>query len=190
MDASGEYRIIASGRTRARPGPGRAIRQIPLLQDSLQDQARRSAARRVVLGCFRPLSEGVISPATDRLRGTALVMLLHVSGRRRERRIGAPGANGNKGCVLVNVRGNGDGPYRCPCCGYMTPSGRGGYEICPVCFWEDDGQDDHDADRARGGPNRDLSLTQARRNFERMGASDERRMKLVRDPTPEEHPLA
>jgi hypothetical protein len=27
----------------------------------------------------------------------------------------------------------------------------------PVCFWEDDGQDDHDADLVRGGPNGALS---------------------------------
>ena len=52
-------------------------------------------------------------------------------------------------------------PLRCPCCGCLTLGERGGYEICPVCFWEDDGQDDHDADVVRGGPNRALSLTQA-----------------------------
>ena len=34
--------------------------------------------------------------------------------------------------------------------------------MCPTCMWEDDGQDDHDADIVRGGPNSDLSLTQAR----------------------------
>jgi hypothetical protein len=27
---------------------------------------------------------------------------------------------------------------QCPCCGYYTLDGRGGYDICPVCFWEDD----------------------------------------------------
>src|SRR5262249_6030280 len=43
--------------------------------------------------------------------------------------------------------------YRCPCCHCLTLHERGGYEICPVCFWEDDGQDDHDADEGRGGPN-------------------------------------
>ncbi|WP_079038128.1 CPCC family cysteine-rich protein [Streptomyces sp. NBRC 110028] len=48
------------------------------------------------------------------------------------------------------------------------------YESCPVCFWEDDGQDDHDADEVRGGPNRGLSLTEARPNFHAMGACDER----------------
>jgi hypothetical protein len=30
--------------------------------------------------------------------------------------------------------------YRCACCHYKTLFGRGGFEICPVCYWEDDGQ--------------------------------------------------
>jgi Cysteine-rich CPCC len=58
-----------------------------------------------------------------------------------------------------------EGDYACPCCGYLTLSSRGDFEICNVCFWEDDCQDDHDADAVRGGPNGNLSLTQARRNF-------------------------
>ncbi|MBD0739062.1 hypothetical protein BGM09_06450 [Streptomyces sp. CBMA29] len=62
------------------------------------------------------------------------------------------------------------------------------YEICPVCFWEDDGQDDHDADEARGGPNRGWSLSEARQNFARFGASEERCVPFVRDPLPEEYP--
>jgi hypothetical protein len=33
--------------------------------------------------------------------------------------------------------------YRCPCCHFKTLYGRGQDEIRPVCFWEDDGQDDH-----------------------------------------------
>lgn len=30
--------------------------------------------------------------------------------------------------------------YKCPCCGYYTFDERpsGSYDICPVCFWEDD----------------------------------------------------
>lgn len=67
---------------------------------------------------------------------------------------------------------------------------RGGYEICQVCFWEDDGQDEANATEpssAHGGPNRDLSLAQARENFRTMGASSERRIPLVRDPEPHEH---
>src|SRR5215216_1988474 len=64
--------------------------------------------------------------------------------------------------VFVNVERRGGGPHACPCCGYLTLDDRAGYEICPVCSWEDDGQDDHDADEVRGGPNYGLSLTAAR----------------------------
>jgi Cysteine-rich CPCC len=90
---------------------------------------------------------------------------------------------------FVNVHGKVEnGPYRCPCCGFLTLAERGNFEICPVCFWEDDGQDDHDADRVRGGPNGWLSLTAARGNFHAMGACEERCTKFVRDPLPGEHP--
>ncbi len=91
---------------------------------------------------------------------------------------------------FVSVYKSADGgPYACPCCGYITLSERGGYEICPVCFWEDDGQDDKDADRVRGGPNQRLSLTEARNNFAAFGACDERCRQFVRPATDDEHPL-
>lgn len=32
----------------------------------------------------------------------------------------------------------------CPCCGYKTLAERGMYEICPVCWWEDEGFDTPD----------------------------------------------
>lgn len=28
---------------------------------------------------------------------------------------------------------------QCPCCDYFTLDSRNDYEICPICFWEDDG---------------------------------------------------
>lgn len=56
-------------------------------------------------------------------------------------------------------------PHACPCCGFNTLDGRGEYDICPVCWWEDDGQDNDDANVVRGGPNGTLSLTRARINF-------------------------
>jgi hypothetical protein len=77
-------------------------------------------------------------------------------------------------------------PLRCPCCGYKTLDERGGFDICEVCFWEDDGQDDHDAGIIRGGPNGSLSLTQARANYKKFGACDERSIQSVRAPKPEE----
>ena len=77
-------------------------------------------------------------------------------------------------------RGPESGPHACPCCGYLTLEERGSYGICSVCFWEDDGQDDHDADVVRGGPNGSLSLTQARANFAEIGASDPGDLEHVR----------
>jgi cysteine-rich CPCC protein len=53
----------------------------------------------------------------------------------------------------------------CPCCGYPTIGARRYHDICCLCNWEDDGQDDADADNVRGGPNHDYSLTEARGNF-------------------------
>jgi hypothetical protein len=87
-----------------------------------------------------------------------------------------------------NVVLRGEGPYACPCCHFLTLPERGGYEICPVCFWEDDGQDDHDADLVRGGPNGNLSLAESRANFGQFGAYDERALAHVRPPLPEEIP--
>lgn len=79
-----------------------------------------------------------------------------------------------------------DGPFSCPCCSSITLDERAGYEICPVCFWEDDGQDDHDADEVRGGPNGALSLAEARRNYADFGACERRCLPHVRPPTPQE----
>ena len=55
--------------------------------------------------------------------------------------------------------------YACPCCGEQTLPERGAYDICGICGWEDDGQDEHDADEVRGGPNGKFSLTEARKSF-------------------------
>jgi hypothetical protein len=66
------------------------------------------------------------------------------------------------------------GRVTCPCCGYPTIAARAAFEICSLCAWEDDGQDDaghlgNDAsappDAVTNGPNHDYSLTEARRNF-------------------------
>ena len=79
-------------------------------------------------------------------------------------------------------------PLRCPCCFCKTLGERDVFDICPVCFWEDDGQDDHDADVVRGGPNGMLSLTQARANYRELGACDAERVAHVRPPRPDELP--
>jgi Cysteine-rich CPCC len=75
---------------------------------------------------------------------------------------------------------------RCLCCGSRTLTAPGVFELCPVCWWLDDGQDEVDADVVRGGPNGTLSLTAARANFLAYGASDPRFLGRVRAALPAE----
>lgn len=58
----------------------------------------------------------------------------------------------------------------CPCCEYYSIGyGEDGfYDICPVCFWENGGD----------GPNH-MTLAEAKMNFQRFGAIDERSLKYV-----------
>ena len=72
----------------------------------------------------------------------------------------------------------------CPCCGFRTLLERAHYEICPVCYWEDDPiQEDNVL--YDGGAN-DISLQAARRNFLRLGAMSQEFVGLTRPPTSDE----
>lgn len=84
------------------------------------------------------------------------------------------------------TRGEGKVSERCPCCGYLTLDSHASYDICQVCFWEDDGQGDEDADEVFGGPNGLLSLSQARRNYCEFGAVEQQFIANVRPPTKDE----
>ena len=63
--------------------------------------------------------------------------------------------------------------FPCPCCGYLTylDKPNGGFDICPVCRWEDDPVQIADPDYA-GGANA-VSLNEGRRNFAKYGAVTE-----------------
>ena len=76
--------------------------------------------------------------------------------------------------------------FRCPCCGYRTLEAPGSMALCPVCWWEDDGQEDADASEARLTVNGQLSLSEAREHYARCGASHPRFLPYVRQPRPEE----
>jgi len=78
--------------------------------------------------------------------------------------------------------------WPCPCCGFLTLEEQppGTYDICPVCFWEDDPVQFDDADY--GGGANVVSLNEARRNFAQFGASEERFRRNVRPARPDEHP--
>ena len=80
---------------------------------------------------------------------------------------------------MVRERGK-NGLFACPCCGYATLSESSAWEICKICFWEDDGQDDPKANENWGGPNK-VSLYEGRKNFLAYGASDPKHMEHVRD---------
>lgn len=74
----------------------------------------------------------------------------------------------------------------CPCCGYRSLRERGSYEICRVCFWEDDGTTELDL---VSGPNH-MTLREARLNFHRFGAVAERARQYVLPDGKERYALA
>jgi hypothetical protein len=63
----------------------------------------------------------------------------------------------------------------CPCCGYRTIELRGHYDICPVCFWEDDGNNNPER---YSGPNHQ-TLAEARENVLKHGACTEGSLRSV-----------
>lgn len=76
--------------------------------------------------------------------------------------------------------------YKCQCCGYYTlhevPTGT--FEICEVCYWEDDIlQSNNPSVRAGVNP---VSLNEARENYLNFGASSKDVLPYVREPYPEE----
>lgn len=69
----------------------------------------------------------------------------------------------------------------CPCCGYKTLAESGNYDLCPICYWEDDPSQYEDPD-LEGGPN-SPSLRQAQLNFILYGASDQECLSYVQPPS-------
>lgn len=72
--------------------------------------------------------------------------------------------------------------YTCPCCGYKTLDEKppGTYDICEICFWEDDGIQFDNPDY-KGGANH-VSLREAQKNFLEFGACEKEMIKFVRKP--------
>lgn len=76
--------------------------------------------------------------------------------------------------------------FPCPCCGYLTLENpeNNTFNICPICYWEDDDIQNKNPDLA-GGANEE-SLNEARKNFKKFKASAHKYIKEVRPPFPEE----
>ncbi len=74
-----------------------------------------------------------------------------------------------------------DERYPCPCCGHLVfVEPPGSYDICPICFWEDDLVQLRWPDYS-GGANQP-SLIDAQTNYKKFGAKQERILEHVRSP--------
>ena len=76
--------------------------------------------------------------------------------------------------------------YKCPCCGYYTFNSKptGEYDICPVCYWEDDPFQTENPDLENMANT--VSLNQARENHKKFSACQEDCIKYVRLPKEDE----
>ncbi len=75
--------------------------------------------------------------------------------------------------------------FPCPCCGYLVHAEpAGSYDICPICFWEDDISQLRFA--SRGGGANHASLLEGQQNYLAYGACEERVKPYVRPPLPDE----
>jgi len=76
--------------------------------------------------------------------------------------------------------------FRCPCCNYKTfiEKPPGTFDICPVCYWEDDNIQFHNPD-FEGGANK-ISLNEAKKSFLKIGAIDKEFLSYIRKPLEEE----
>lgn len=92
----------------------------------------------------------------------------------------------DKKIQFMEIKHNKYDKYECPCCGYYTfdEKPNNTFQICPVCYWEDDGIQLNDFDYEGGANN--MSLNQARRNFKTYGVIDLEFREQVRPPLKEE----
>lgn len=73
------------------------------------------------------------------------------------------------------------GKFQCPCCASFTLDEVGSYDICPVCFWEDDGTTNEHAFSPNG-----ITLEEGRANYKEFGANSLKDAKHTRYPLDEE----
>lgn len=80
----------------------------------------------------------------------------------------------NKNVVVI---GEVDDLYSCPCCNYKTLDRIGEYDICKVCYWEDDGIRELD----RYSSVNHMSLSEAIENYRKIGVISDRFLQFVHD---------
>lgn len=70
--------------------------------------------------------------------------------------------------IDVVINGEEETLLECRCCSYLTIRERGNYEICPVCFWEDDGE----KNASEYSNANHMTLSEGRINFQENGSSN------------------
>ncbi len=75
----------------------------------------------------------------------------------------------------VQVEGKKEILFACPCCLYQTIKERGRYEICPVCFWEDDGNNEIN----RYSSVNNMTLLKGKDNFKKYACVKETSIKFI-----------
>ena len=82
---------------------------------------------------------------------------------------------GQSGLKPDSISGQPAPLFACPCCLYQTLTRHAEYEICPLCFWEDDGASEPDD---YSSPNH-MTVAQGQLNFARYGACDQTMLKNI-----------
>ena len=78
------------------------------------------------------------------------------------------------------------GQFACPCCGFITVQEQGRFDLCEVCFWEDDALQSSQPDYADGA--NVPCLLEAIENFWSYSACERESLSFVRLPKIEEFP--
>ena len=73
----------------------------------------------------------------------------------------------------MSLRGN----VTCPCCGYKTLQSEREWDICSICFWEDDPYQRDEIHETGANP---ISLVEAQMNYQKIGACERTMLKNVR----------
>ena len=75
--------------------------------------------------------------------------------------------------------------FACPICGHLTIDARYDWDICPICFWEDDTLVDGDKD-ATSSANGGMLVSEAQTNYILYGYSHPKHKGHVRPPQQDE----
>jgi hypothetical protein len=121
------------------------------------------------------VSRGVFEHSPDSQRYDVLLAISLAHGHRGSTNEYLLNELSLRGVVVSELIGVPDRLCPCPCCGRCTLDAHGEYEICPVCWWEDDGSEDE----SHSGPNGGIVLREARQNFLQCGVFDPQRVDLL-----------